>query len=68
MHGHVHTQSWTHHLAMARILISAALEANEGKWEAIHDCKEGCSNKDLVLRNDLPKGSTGMHVAEELGR
>ena len=54
MHVHVHTQSWTHHLAMARILISATLEAHEGKWEAIHDSKEGCSNKDLVLGTGLP--------------
>ena len=34
---------------MARVLIRAALEANEGDWEAIHGSREGYRKRSLVL-------------------
>ena len=52
---------------MAGILIGATLEANEGEWEAIHDAREGCSNKGVVLRKNLGIDYYGrIHVAEVL--
>ena len=41
---------------MAGILVSATLEANEGNWEAIHDSREGCSNRGLVPGIDVGIG------------
>ena len=41
---------------MAGILIRAALEANEGNWEAIHDSRKSCSDRGLVLGSEVGIG------------
>ena len=48
---------------MAGVLIRATLEANEGKGEAIHDSREGCSNGGFVLRKKVGIG----YMTEVLG-